>query len=96
MKISMDGRGRALENIYIERFWRTLKQQEVYLNEYASPKEARRSIAAFIYSYNYFKPHQGVQGKTPAQIYNGTEPVSFDTITSNYLDILSKNLKSVS
>jgi putative transposase len=96
VKISMDGRGRALDNIYIERFWRTLKQQEVYLNEYTSPKEARRSITAFIHNYNYFKPHQGVQGRTPAQIYNGTKPVLFDTITSNYSDIHLRNLKSVS
>ena len=96
VKISMDGRGRALDNVYIERFWRTLKQQEVYLNEYTSPKEARRSIAAFIHSYNYFKPHQGLHGKTPAQIYNGTEPVSFDVIRSNYSDIHLTNFKSVS
>lgn len=46
--ISMDGRGRATNNAYIERFWRTLKQQEVYLNEYSSPKEARSRIAAFM------------------------------------------------
>lgn len=80
VKISMDGRGRATDNIFIERFWRTLKQQEVYLNEYKSPKEARRRIAAFINDYNYFKPHQSLGGTTPGMVYKGVPPLRLEDI----------------
>ena len=71
VRISMDGRGRATDNIYIERFWRTIKQHEVYLNEYRSPKEARQRIATFIHGYKYFRPHQGFGANTPGQVYKG-------------------------
>ena len=95
--ISMDGRGRATDNIYIERFWRTLKQQEVYLNEYDSPKEARNRIAAFIASYNYFRPHQSLHGKTPGQVYHGIIPLRLeDVIMKNYIGIHLTNPEMVS
>lgn len=95
--ISMDGRGRATDNIYIERFWRTLKQQEVYLNEYNSPKEARNRIAAFIESYNYFRPHQSLHGKTPGQVYHGIIPLRLeDVIMKNYMGIHLTNPEMVS
>lgn len=94
--ISMDGRGRATDNAYIERFWRTLKQQEVYLNEYSSPKEARRRIAAFINCYNYFRPHQSLDGKTPGQIYQGVIPMRLEDILQNNLGIHLTNRKMVS
>lgn len=94
--ISMDGRGRATDNAYIERFWRTLKQQEVYLNEYRSPKEARARIAAFIESYNYFRPHQGLKGKTPGQVYQGILPARMEDIMKNFLDIQLADRKRVS
>src|SRR5690348_5805241 len=51
-QISMDGRGRALDNIFTERLWRTIKYEEVYLNEYASPREARQGRARYIQFYN--------------------------------------------
>jgi len=76
--ISMDGKGRATDNIYIERFWRTLKQDEIYLNEYGSPKEAKAAIGAFVHRYNYFNPHAGIGQKTPGQIYSGIIPLSID------------------
>ena len=94
--ISMDGRGRATDNAYIERFWRTLKQQEVYLNEYRSPKEARARIAAFIESYNYFRPHQGLKGKTPGQVYQGILPARMEDIMKNFSDIQLADRKRVS
>jgi len=94
--ISMDGRGRATDNAYIERFWRTLKQQEVYLNEYSSPKEARRRIAAFINRYNYFRPHQSLDGKTPGQIYQGVLPLRMEDITLKHSGIHLTNQKMVS
>lgn len=96
VKISMDGRGRATDNIYIERFWRTIKQHEVYLNEYRSPNEARQRIAAFIHAYNYFKPHQSIGGKTPGQIYQGVATLRLEDILQNNLGIHLTNLKTVS
>jgi len=96
VKVSMDGRGRALDNIYIERFWRTVKQQEVYLNEYSSPKEARQRIDAFIHCYNYFRPHQSLGGKTPGQIYQGVSPLRLEDTIPNNLGIHLTNQKMVS
>lgn len=94
--ISMDGRGRATDNAYIERFWRTLKQQEVYLHEYSSPKEARNRIAAFIESYNYFRPHQGLNGKTPGQVYQGVLPLRMEDVMKNFSDLQLADRKKVS
>jgi len=69
VRISMDGKNRAVDNIFIERFWRTLKYQEVYTKEYASPREARESIRNFIHKYNHERPHQALKYHTPAEIY---------------------------
>lgn len=72
-KISMDGRGRAMDNIFTERLWRTLKYEEVYLKEYATVLEARENIGAYLQFYNYERKHQSHQYKTPAEIYFGKE-----------------------
>jgi len=69
VQISMDGKNRALDNIITERFWRTLKYDQVYLHEYNSPKEARQKIGAFIHDYNYDRPHQSLSYLTPAEVY---------------------------
>ncbi len=69
VRISMDGKNRAVDNIFIERFWRTLKYQEVYTKEYATPREARESIRKFIHKYNHERPHQSLKDHTPAEIY---------------------------
>ncbi len=69
IKISMDGRGRAMDNIFTERLWRTIKYEEVYLHEYASPKEAYHQLAAYIRFYNFERPHQALDYQTPAQVY---------------------------
>jgi putative transposase len=67
--ISMDGKGRALDNIIIERFWRSLKYEEVYLNSYDSVKEAVFSIGEYIWDYNNDRPHSSFQNKTPNEVY---------------------------
>lgn len=67
--ISMDGKGRALDNIFTERFWRSLKYEEVYLKEYASPREARKGIAQYIEFYNAERPHQSLEYQTPKAYY---------------------------
>jgi len=69
VRISMDGKGRALDNIFTERLWRTVKYEEVYLHEYANPKEARQGLARYFQFYNHQRPHQALQYCTPAQLY---------------------------
>jgi putative transposase len=69
VQISMDGKGRATDNIFIERLWRSLKYEEVYLNEYTSPREARQRIACYLDFYNYRRPHQSLNYQTPAELY---------------------------
>ena len=69
IKISMTGKGRCKDNIYIERFWRSFKCEEFYLNEYGSVKELRESILAYIEFYNQKRWHQALDYKTPASVY---------------------------
>jgi len=69
VQISMDGRGRASDNIFTERLWRSLKYEEVYLNDYASPREARWGLARYFHFYNFERPHQALDYQTPAQLY---------------------------
>jgi putative transposase len=71
--ISMDGRGRCMDNIFIERLWRSLKYEEVYLKDYASVREAQASIAAYFRFYNQERLHQSLDYQTPAAIYRGRE-----------------------
>jgi putative transposase len=71
IKISMDGRGRCMDNIFTERFWRSYKQEEVYLKDYESPREARRSTAEYIDHYNHRRPHQALGYLTPWEVYTG-------------------------
>lgn len=67
--ISMDGKGRWADNIAIERFWRSLKYEEVYLRSYESMTEASKCIADFIKWYNNTRPHQALNYKTPKNVY---------------------------
>jgi putative transposase len=69
IRISMDHKGRCFDNIFIERFWRSLKYEEVYLKDYASPREARQSIGAYMEFYNYRRFHQSLEYQTPAKVY---------------------------
>lgn len=77
--ISMDGRGRAFDNIFVERLWRSVKYEEVYLKEYGVVDEARRSLRDYFTFYNTERLHQSLGYKTPAEVYFGqdvTEAVS--------------------
>jgi putative transposase len=69
VRISMDGKGRALDNIFTERLWRTVKYEEVYLHDYASPKDARKGLTRYLDFYNYERPHQSLDYRTPAEVY---------------------------
>lgn len=68
---SMNGKGRALDNCFVERLWRSVKYEEVYLHDYASPREARRGLAGYFDYYNHTRPHQSLGYRPPAQVYRG-------------------------
>jgi putative transposase len=70
IKISMDGKGRSIDNICIERFWRTIKYEEIYLNDYKSMSELRYSINNYIVKYNSRRLHSAIGNKTPNEIYD--------------------------
>jgi putative transposase len=69
VQISMDGKGRALDNIFTERLWRTVKYEEVYIHEYTSPREARQALTRYFTFYNHERPHQALENQTPAEVY---------------------------
>lgn len=71
VQISMDGRGRAYDNIFTERLWRSVKYEEVYLSDYGSPREARQGLARYFPFYNMERPHQGLGDRRPAELYFG-------------------------
>lgn len=67
--ISMDGRGRCKDNIWIERFWRSIKQEYIYFFPTNNVKELRDGIGKWIRYYNYQRPHQGLEGSIPSNVY---------------------------
>ncbi|PCH79699.1 MAG: hypothetical protein COC02_08220 [Rhodospirillaceae bacterium] len=75
MAISMDGRGRFMDNIFIERLWRSLKYEAIYLHELTDGFVAERVIAEWIGFYNAERPHSALAGQTPAEAYGAGQPV---------------------
>ncbi len=75
VKISMDGRGRCMDNIFIERLWRSLKYEAVYLHELTDGFKAERVISEWIDFYNTERPHSSLAGQTPAEAYGAGQPV---------------------
>ena len=71
VQISMDGRGRALDNIFVERLWRSVKYEEVYLHDYGTPREARQGLTRYFEFYDHERPHQSLDYRTPADVYFG-------------------------
>jgi putative transposase len=69
VQISMDGRGRALDNIFTERLWRTVKYEDVYIHDYTSPRGARQALTRYFEFYNHQRPHQALNYQTPAEVY---------------------------
>ena len=67
----MDGKGRYADNILLERLWRTVKYEEVYLKAYYGGREARAGLDAYFHLYNKQRPHQALGYRTPAQVFNG-------------------------
>ena len=75
VRISMDGRGRCMDNIFIERLWRSLKYEAVYLHELTDGFAAERVIGEWIDFYNTERPHSSLGGQTPAEAYGAGQPV---------------------
>ena len=69
IRISMDGKGRWVDNVFVERLWRSLKYEEVYLKGYANVTEARKSISAYLDFFNRDRRHQSLDRRTPDQVY---------------------------
>ena len=69
VRISMDGRGRFLDNIFIERLWRSLKYECVYLHAFSGGREARQGIGDWVIFYNHRRPHAAHDGETPVRAY---------------------------
>ncbi len=81
VQISMDGKGRALDNIFTERLWRTVKYEHVYLHEHATPRAVRQGLSDYFAFYNYRRPHQALAYQTPAVIYAGKEATNHNRST---------------
>ena len=70
-RLSMDGKGRAYDNIFVERFWRTIKHEDVYLKGYGTVAECRKGLGEFICRYNDVRGYSSLDGDTPSDIYFG-------------------------
>lgn len=73
IKISMDGKGRALDNIFVERLWRTVKYEDVYLRDYATMPELVAGLRRYFDYYNHERPHQSLGGRTPMEVHQGIQ-----------------------
>jgi len=73
IRISMDGKGRYLDNIFVERLWRTVKYEDVYLKRYETVRQVKEGLRAYFDLYNHRRLHQALDYKTPAQLYFGQE-----------------------
>jgi putative transposase len=71
VRISMDGRGRALDNVFIERLWRSVKYEDIYIKEYQSVAALQTGLKSYFHLYNYERPHQSLAYATPAEVYFG-------------------------
>ena len=74
IQVSMDGKGRYLDNIIVERLWRSIKYEEVYLKAYKDGTEAKQGIGAYLDFYNQERPHQALGYRTPRETYQGEQP----------------------
>ncbi len=75
IKISMDGKGRWMDNVFIERLWRSVKYEDVYLKEYSSVGTLRRGLAQYFQYYNHERTHQSLSNLTPAEVYGAAHCV---------------------
>ena len=86
----MDGRNRAVDNIFTERLWRSVKYEEVYLHDYANPKEARQGLTRYFTFYNHERPHQSLDYQTPAEVYFDQEVPAIKTYADQSIHFLAR------
>jgi len=79
IKISMDGRGRAFDNIFVERLWRSVKYEEVYLRQYTTVSDAKRSLGQYFHFYNMERIHEALSYRTPYEVYFKKQPQEMAT-----------------
>jgi len=84
IQISMDGKGRAIDNIVIERFWRNIKYEDIYVREYPSLQELKRGVFNYMETYNHVRIHQSLDYQTPASVYGAQRKEGH---TSNILSL---------
>lgn len=85
IRISMDGKGSYNDNLFIERLWRTVKYEEVYLKAYADGREARISLGKYFRFYNTIRPHQALGYRTPAEVYTAIVENTFPNVVESML-----------
>jgi putative transposase len=71
IRISRDGRGRALDNVFVERLWRSVKYEDIYPNGYTTLREAQQGLIRYFTFYNKERPHQALKYRTPAEVHAG-------------------------
>jgi putative transposase len=76
VRISMDGKGRWIDNVFVERLWRSVKYESIYLHAYETPREVRVALARYFAFYNGRRPHQSLGYRTPDEIYFGTDELT--------------------
>jgi putative transposase len=76
VRISMDGKGRWIDNVFVERLWRSVKYESIYLHAYETPREVRVALARYFAFYNAHRPHQSLGYRTPDEIYFGTHELT--------------------
>ena len=74
VQVSMDGRGRCMDNVFVERLWRSIKYEEVYLKAYQNGTEARKGIGAYLAFYNQERPHQALDYRSPGRVFQAVSP----------------------
>ncbi len=91
VQISMDGRGRAFDNIFVERLWRSVKYEEVYLKDYSGVRDAKDSLRRYFDFYNNDRPHQSLDYRTPSEVYfDGQEKIKRTNLTGG-IQLMSKS-----
>jgi putative transposase len=74
--ISMDGRGRALDNVFVERLWRTVKYEEIYLKDYLAGADCKEGLTRYFKFYDHERPHQALGYRTPWEVYSTRRPLN--------------------
>jgi putative transposase len=87
IRVSMDGKGRSLDNIFVERLWRSLKYELIYLHDYETLRDVERAIHEYFNFYNYERPHQSLKYQTPASVYHGKKRSSSSKSVSSSIFI---------